>query len=74
MIHLCGSGNLDLTLEDKEGYVQYEYIGKELPHLFAITDFMVSRAGSNAINELHFYSYQVFLFHYQKVLVVATKF
>ncbi len=54
VIHLCGSGNLDLTLEDKEGYVQYEYIGKELPHLFAITDFMVSRAGSNAINEFAF--------------------
>jgi UDP-N-acetylglucosamine--N-acetylmuramyl-(pentapeptide) pyrophosphoryl-undecaprenol N-acetylglucosamine transferase len=51
IIHLCGSGNLDKSLTNKSGYVQYEYVNQELPHLFSITDFMVSRAGSNAINE-----------------------
>ena len=51
IIHLCGQGNLAKNLTSKNGYVQYEYINEELPHLFSITDFMVSRAGSNAINE-----------------------
>ncbi len=51
IIHLCGSGNVDGTLINQPGYVQFEYVNEELPHLFAITDFMVSRAGSNAINE-----------------------
>jgi len=34
------------------GYKQYEYIGKELPDLFAIADIVVSRAGANAICQL----------------------
>lgn len=31
VIHLCGKGKTDPALEDMEGYVQYEYIKKELP-------------------------------------------
>ena len=34
------------------GYVQYEYIKKELADLFALADVVVSRAGANAICEL----------------------
>lgn len=52
IIHLCGKGNLDTSLNDKEGYVQYEYISKELPDLFAAADLVISRAGANAICEL----------------------
>lgn len=52
IIHLCGKGNLDPSLDGKEGYVQYEYISKELPDLFAAADFVISRAGANAICEL----------------------
>lgn len=52
IIHLCGKGNLDHSLDDKEGYVQYEYISKELPDLFAAADLVISRAGANAICEL----------------------
>ena len=33
------------------GYVQYEYISKELPDLFAAADIILSRAGANAIFE-----------------------
>ena len=34
------------------GYVQYEYIQKELKDLFALADIVISRAGANAICEL----------------------
>lgn len=52
IIHLCGKGNLDHSLYGKKGYVQYEYISKELPDLFAAADLVISRAGANAICEL----------------------
>ncbi|HAG04796.1 MAG TPA: undecaprenyldiphospho-muramoylpentapeptide beta-N-acetylglucosaminyltransferase [Lachnospiraceae bacterium] len=51
VIHLCGKGNLDRSLEQKRGYCQFEYISKELPDLFAASDLIVTRAGSNAICE-----------------------
>ena len=35
IIHLCGKGNLDESLKNREGYAQYEFISKELPDLFA---------------------------------------
>lgn len=52
IIHLCGKGKLDETLTSKKGYVQFEYIKKELSDLFACTDLVISRAGANAICEL----------------------
>ncbi len=52
IVHLCGAGNLDDSLADTPGYVQYEYIQEELPDLFACADVVVSRAGANAICEL----------------------
>lgn len=52
IIHLCGKGNYDHSLEDKKGYKQFEYAKKELTHLFAATDLIISRAGANAICEL----------------------
>lgn len=51
IIHLCGKGNIDETLKDRAGYKQFEYISDELTHIFAASDFVVSRAGSNAICE-----------------------
>ncbi|WP_409251045.1 undecaprenyldiphospho-muramoylpentapeptide beta-N-acetylglucosaminyltransferase [Bacillus sp. SCS-153A] len=50
IIHLCGKGNLDPSLEQK-GYRQYEYVSTELPHFLAMTDYVISRAGSNSIFE-----------------------
>ncbi len=52
IIHICGNGNLDDTFTNINGYQQFEYVGQELPHLFAATSLMVSRAGANAIAEL----------------------
>lgn len=52
VIHLCGKDKLDESLQGTEGYVQYEYIKKELADLFALADIVISRAGANAICEL----------------------
>lgn len=52
VIHLCGKGNVDESLKNKSGYVQYEYIKAELSDLFAAADMAISRAGANAICEL----------------------
>lgn len=50
IIHICGEGNVDDSIH-KKGYVQYGYVNEILNDIFAITDFVVSRAGSNAIFE-----------------------
>ena len=52
VIHLCGKGKLDSTKTDMEGYIQFEYVKKELADLFALADVCISRAGANAICEL----------------------
>ncbi len=52
IIHLCGKGKLDSSLNDTKGYAQFEYINEELPDLMAAADIMVSRAGANAICEI----------------------
>ena len=52
VVHLCGAGKLDPSLNNLGGYVQYEYIQDELKDLFALSDIVISRAGANAICEL----------------------
>ncbi len=52
VVHLCGKGKLDESLQGTPGYVQYEYIQDELPDLFALADILISRAGANAICEI----------------------
>ena len=52
VIHLCGKGKLDESLKDTKGYVQFEYIKKELSDLLDAADIVISRAGANAICEL----------------------
>lgn len=52
LVHLCGKGKTDTTLNNKNGYVQFEYIKEELKDLFAMADIVISRAGANAICEL----------------------
>lgn len=53
VVHLCGKGKIDPTLNNLSGYIQFEYIQKELADLFALSDVVISRAGANAICELH---------------------
>lgn len=52
VVHLCGKGKMDESLNGTEGYVQYEYIKNELADLFALSDIVISRAGANAICEI----------------------
>ena len=51
VIHLCGKGNLAKDLLHQKGYKQFEYVSAGLADLFAATDLIVSRAGSNSICE-----------------------
>lgn len=51
VIHLCGKGNLAKNLLNQKGYKQFEYVSADLADLFAATDLIVSRAGSNSICE-----------------------
>ena len=52
VIHICGKGNLDASLEGTLGYKQYEYVKEELPHMLKACDYVISRAGANGIFEL----------------------
>lgn len=52
VVHLCGKGKLEPSLNHLPGYIQYEYIQDELKDLFALADMVISRAGANAICEL----------------------
>ncbi|MFD2042836.1 undecaprenyldiphospho-muramoylpentapeptide beta-N-acetylglucosaminyltransferase [Ornithinibacillus salinisoli] len=50
IVHICGQGKTDTTY-DRKGYTQFEYVNEELKDIFAATDFVLSRAGANAIFE-----------------------
>ena len=51
VVHLTGKGNMDESLRDVKGYVQFEFLSDELPHVLSAADFILSRAGSNALCE-----------------------
>lgn len=51
VVHLRGKGHLNESLDNKEGYRQFEYISKEIPDIFACSDIIFSRAGANAVFE-----------------------
>ncbi|KUP06463.1 UDP-diphospho-muramoylpentapeptide beta-N- acetylglucosaminyltransferase [Bacillus coahuilensis p1.1.43] len=50
IVHICGKGNIDSTLNDK-GYKQFEFVQSELAHYISASDHVISRAGSNSIFE-----------------------
>ncbi len=52
IVHLCGKGKTDASLNNVPGYKQFEYIKTELKDLFAMSDIVISRAGANAICEI----------------------
>ncbi len=52
IVHICGKGNIDKSLESRKSYKQFEYISEELPHVMNAADIVISRAGANAIFEL----------------------
>lgn len=50
VIHICGKGNVNESI-DIPGYRQFEYVTGELPDFMALSDYIISRAGSNSIHE-----------------------
>ncbi len=50
IIHLCGKGKMEHGL-DNPSYRQFEFVSEELPDYLALSDLIISRAGSNAIHE-----------------------
>ncbi|NLC33433.1 MAG: UDP-N-acetylglucosamine--N-acetylmuramyl-(pentapeptide) pyrophosphoryl-undecaprenol N-acetylglucosamine transferase, partial [Clostridiales bacterium] len=51
VLHLCGKGNLEQDLDYMTGYFQAEFLSETLPDALACADFVLSRAGSNALYE-----------------------
>lgn len=52
VVHICGKGKTDPTLDHTPGYRQFDYVDHELADLYACADLVISRAGANAIYEL----------------------
>jgi UDP-N-acetylglucosamine--N-acetylmuramyl-(pentapeptide) pyrophosphoryl-undecaprenol N-acetylglucosamine transferase len=50
--HICGKGNIDPEFNRIKGYKQFEYVNEEQPHIFAMADLVVSRAGATSLFEL----------------------
>lgn len=51
IVHLCGKGQVDPSLQGFLRYRQFEYVHDELADMLATTDFVITRGGSNAIFE-----------------------
>lgn len=52
IVHLCGKGNLDDSLNRKQGYRQFEYINEELKDIMALSSMIITRGGSNSLFEI----------------------
>ncbi len=52
ILHLCGAGHLNESLNHVPGYRQIEFLRDEMPDAFAAADLVLSRAGSNTLSEL----------------------
>lgn len=51
VIHICGPGKMDPNLNQLTGYFQLEFATTELADLIAASDWIISRAGANALYE-----------------------
>lgn len=52
IVHICGKGEIDNSLlSNYREYKQFEYVHSELVDILAMTDIVISRAGSNSIFE-----------------------
>jgi UDP-N-acetylglucosamine--N-acetylmuramyl-(pentapeptide) pyrophosphoryl-undecaprenol N-acetylglucosamine transferase len=56
VIHICGKGKLpkgiSLPQQHRDRYKTFEYVDKELPDYYAISDLIISRSGANSIAEI----------------------
>ena len=66
VFHICGKGNLDESLQGLDGYYQVEFLSEELPHALAAADYILSRAGANALCEFQALGKPMLLVPYPK--------
>ena len=66
VLHLCGKGNLDESLKGLDGYYQVEFLSDTLPDAMAAADYILSRAGSNALCEFQALGKPMLLIPYPK--------
>ena len=52
VLHLCGPGNFNASLEGTKNYTQCEYLDAEMADAYACADILISRAGSNTLCEI----------------------
>ena len=52
VLHLCGPGNFNASLEGTRRYTQCEYLDAEMADAYACADMLISRAGSNTLCEI----------------------
>lgn len=52
IVHLCGAGKVDHTLDGDSRYKQFDYLNEELADVLACADLVISRAGANTLYEL----------------------
>ena len=51
IIHVTGR-NKESGIRNQKDYMHFDYLGDELPHVYAITDIVFGRAGANSLYEL----------------------
>ncbi len=66
VLHVCGKGNLDASLDGLKGYTQVEFLDADLPDAMACTDLVLSRAGANALCEFQALGRPMLLIPYPK--------
>lgn len=66
VLHITGKGNLDESLQTLPGYRQFEFLSDDLPDALACADFVLSRAGSNALGEFQALKKPMLLVPYPK--------
>ncbi|MGW0333553.1 UDP-N-acetylglucosamine--N-acetylmuramyl-(pentapeptide) pyrophosphoryl-undecaprenol N-acetylglucosamine transferase [Streptomyces sp. NPDC003011] len=52
VVHVCGKGNLDPSLDGTAGYWQVEYLHQEMTDALWLADLVVGRAGATTLAEL----------------------
>ncbi|UIX34287.1 UDP-N-acetylglucosamine--N-acetylmuramyl-(pentapeptide) pyrophosphoryl-undecaprenol N-acetylglucosamine transferase [Streptomyces sp. GQFP] len=52
VIHLCGQGKRDPSLDNASGYWQFEYLHEEMPDALWLADLVIGRAGATTLAEL----------------------
>lgn len=52
IVHICGQGQLDHSLDDVVGYQQFPYLSEPWGDVLAAADLVVSRAGATILSEL----------------------